>query len=54
VGYDGVVTFGNRLVDAFTNPAFNRNLSAHSKALYHDDWYTANPFKYIKEAACHR
>ena len=54
VGYDGVVTFGNRLVDAFTNPAFNRNLSAHSKPVYHDDWYTSNPFKYIKEAACHR
>ena len=50
VGYQGVVAFGNRLVDAFANPAFNKNLAAHSKAIYRDTWYTANPFKYIKEA----
>jgi len=55
VGYDGVVSFGNRLVDAFTNQAFNRNLSSRSKRVYRDDWYTADPFKYIKEVAvCNR
>ena len=51
VGYEGVIAFGNRLVDAFTNPPFSRNLSAHSRPIYRDDWYTDNPFKYIKEEA---
>ena len=51
VGYQGVVTFGNRLVDAFTNRSFNKNLAAHTTGIYKDTWYTADPFAYIKEAA---
>ena len=51
VGYQGVVTFGNRLVDAFTNRSFNKNLAAHTTGIYKDTWYTADPFAYIKGAA---
>ncbi|MDD1724791.1 MAG: hypothetical protein LUQ07_06660 [Methanospirillum sp.] len=51
VGYEGVIAFGNRLVDVLTNRSFNKNLFAHVKPIYNDEWYTTDPFKYIREEA---
>jgi nitrogenase molybdenum-iron protein alpha chain len=47
-GYNGVVSFGSRLVNALTNPAFNKRLAAHASSIYRDAWYGEQPFKYLK------
>ncbi|MDR3063071.1 MAG: hypothetical protein LBU40_02895 [Methanobrevibacter sp.] len=48
LGYDGVVSFGERLLNVQTNPLFNKTLSK-SKPVYTESWYKEkNAFKYQK------
>jgi nitrogenase molybdenum-iron protein alpha chain len=49
VGYNGVVTFGERIINLLNNPRFSQKLSEHVKTPYHASWYNENPFKYHKE-----
>lgn len=47
-GYNGVITFGGRLLNALNNPAFSKKLAEHSKPIYRESWLSENPFKYHK------
>lgn len=47
-GYNGVISFGSRLVNALANPAFNKRLAEHASSIYRDTWYGEQPFKYLK------
>lgn len=48
-GYNGVVAFGNRILNLVNNPSFSKKLSQHSKQVYRESWFSENPFKYHKE-----
>lgn len=48
VGYNGVVAFGNRILNLVNNPSFSKKLKQHSKPIYREDWLNENPFKYHK------
>ncbi|MDR0917170.1 MAG: nitrogenase [Oscillospiraceae bacterium] len=48
LGYRGVFELARRLYRQLANPAFNRNLSRHTRLPYKADWYDKNPFTYIK------
>jgi nitrogenase molybdenum-iron protein alpha chain len=48
LGYDGVAVFGERIVNALTNPSFSKTLSRF-KPIYRENWLNdKNPFKYQK------
>jgi nitrogenase molybdenum-iron protein alpha chain len=47
LGYDGVLSFGERILNVQTNPLFNKTL-ANSKPIYKDSWLKEDPFKYQK------
>ena len=46
VGYNGIVTFGSRILNLINNPAFSAKLSQHTKPIYRENWLDENPFKY--------
>lgn len=48
VGYNGVVGFGNRILNLVNNPSFSEKISQHSRPIYRDEWFNENPFKYQK------
>ena len=48
LGYNGVVAFGNRILNLLHNPSFSKKLSQHSKPIYHESWLNEDPFKYHK------
>jgi nitrogenase molybdenum-iron protein alpha chain len=50
-GYNGVISFGNRILKLVDNPSFSKKLSQHSKPVYRDSWFNENPFKYHKTEA---
>ena len=47
-GYNGVISFGSRLLNLINNPSFNKRLAEHSKPIYREAWLKENPFKYHK------
>jgi len=47
-GYNGVISFGGKLLNSLNNPAFSKKLAEHSKSVYRDSWLNENPFKYHK------
>jgi len=47
-GYNGVISFGSRLLNLINNPSFNKRLAEHSKPIYRESWLKENPFKYHK------
>lgn len=48
-GYNGVVSFGSRILNLNNNSSFSKKLSEHVKPIYHENWLDENPFKYHKE-----
>jgi nitrogenase molybdenum-iron protein alpha chain len=49
VGYNGVISFGSRLLNLINNTSFSKRLAEHSKPIYRETWLNENPFKYHKE-----
>ncbi len=47
-GYNGVISFGNRILNLLNNPSFSKRLAEHSKPVYRENWFNENPFKYQK------
>lgn len=47
-GYNGVISFGSRILNLLNNPSFSKNLAEHSKPIYRESWLSENPFKYQK------
>jgi len=50
VGYKGVYELARRLYRQLSNPTFNKKLSKYLRLPYTDQWYEADPYKYIKAA----
>lgn len=48
VGYNGVVAFGNRILNLINNPSFSNKINQHTKPVYRENWLNENPFKYHK------
>lgn len=48
-GYNGVISFGSRILNLINNPSFSKKLAEHSKPVYRESWFNENPFKYHKE-----
>jgi nitrogenase molybdenum-iron protein alpha chain len=46
VGYNGVVAFGNRILNLVNNSSFSQKISQHAKPIYRENWLNENPFKY--------
>lgn len=49
-GYQGLVNFGNRIVDVLTNQTFVKYLGSKIKLPYTEWWLEQNAFKYVDEA----
>ncbi|MDP3441886.1 MAG: nitrogenase component 1, partial [Ignavibacteria bacterium] len=49
-GYNGVVSFGSRILNLKNNSSFSKKLSKHAKPIYRENWLDENPFKYHKGA----
>lgn len=49
VGYEGVIAFGNRILNLLNNPSFSKKLGQHVKPVYRESWFNENPFKYQRE-----
>jgi len=47
-GYQGLVDFGYRLIDAVTNRSLAKNLAARAKLPYTQWWLEQNSFKFLK------
>ena len=47
MGYNGLLAFGDRLVNALKNPGFAVKLARHRRLPYRESWYKQDPFKYI-------
>lgn len=47
-GYNGIVTLGEKLADAVSNPSFTRKLSQHASLPYKKSWYAQDPYKHLK------
>lgn len=50
VGYRGAYEVARRLTRQLRNPAFHQHLARHLKLPYRKDWYTSDPYKYIKQS----
>lgn len=50
-GYQGIISFGNRIADALANPTFVRYLASKIKLPYTNWWLEQDAFKYLDEAA---
>lgn len=48
-GYNGVISFGSRILNLLNNPSFSKRLAEHAKPVYRESWFDENPFKYHKE-----
>jgi len=48
IGYQGVYELARRIYRQLKNPTFNKKLSKYVRLPYTDQWYDADPFKYIK------
>jgi nitrogenase molybdenum-iron protein alpha chain len=48
-GYKGVYEIARRMVRLLENTSFQRKLSENVKLPYKKNWYTKNPFAYIKD-----
>jgi nitrogenase molybdenum-iron protein alpha chain len=46
VGYNGVVAFGNRILNLVNNSSFSQKINQHAKPIYRENWLNENPFKY--------
>jgi nitrogenase molybdenum-iron protein alpha chain len=46
VGYNGVVAFGNRILNLVNNSSFSQKISQHAKPIYRENWLNEDPFKY--------
>jgi len=51
VGYQGLLNYGHKILDAVTNPAFAHNLARHTKLPYTRWWLEQNPFHFLEEHA---
>ena len=48
VGYEGVLSFGERLVRAVENPNYFRLLQRESRGPYAETWFEQDPFVYLR------
>ncbi|MBM7865598.1 nitrogenase [Heliobacterium gestii] len=53
VGYRGAYELARRLRRLLRNPAFHANLARHVRLPYRDQWYAADPFRYIRTQGGH-
>lgn len=44
IGYQGLINYGHKILDAVTNPAFVKNLARHTKLPYTGWWLHQEPF----------
>jgi len=49
LGFKGVFEVGRRAVKVLTNNAYQKNLQRNLRLPYKEEWYSKNPFTYIKE-----
>jgi len=49
IGYQGLLNYGYKILDAVTNPAFVQNLARHTKLPYSQWWLDQGPFTYLEE-----
>jgi nitrogenase molybdenum-iron protein alpha chain len=50
IGYQGLLNYGHKILDAVSNPAFVRNLARHTRLPYSDWWLNQTPFTFLEEA----
>ncbi|MDR0662784.1 MAG: nitrogenase component 1, partial [Spirochaetaceae bacterium] len=50
IGYRGVFELARRLYKQLSNTAFSDNISRNLKLPYREEWYSKDPFAYIKNA----
>jgi nitrogenase molybdenum-iron protein alpha chain len=48
VGYEGVLSFGERLATALANPNYYRAMTRESDDPYRASWYEQDPFRYLR------
>ncbi len=48
IGYEGALSYGRDIVKSLKNPSFTKNLAERVKLPYYKEWYSENPFKYIR------
>lgn len=49
IGYRGVYEVARRLAKQLKNPVYNRKLREHLRLPYTEEWYSEDPFTYIKQ-----
>jgi nitrogenase molybdenum-iron protein alpha chain len=49
LGYSGVFEVARRLARVLRNSQFNKNLAEYTRLPFKEDWYSKDPFSYIKE-----
>ncbi|MFT8316179.1 MAG: nitrogenase component 1 [Clostridium sp.] len=47
-GYQGLINFGERIVELLENDEFVKNISEHSELPYTDWWMKQNPYSFLK------
>ena len=47
IGYQGLINYGQKVVDTITNPAFVQNLARHSRLPYTRWWLEQEPFAFL-------
>lgn len=48
VGYEGVLSFGERMANALANPNYYRAMARESDDPYRASWYAQDPFRYLR------
>jgi nitrogenase molybdenum-iron protein alpha chain len=48
LGYEGLINYGNLILDAITNPLFVKHLAAHEKLPYTDWWLAQDPYSFME------
>jgi nitrogenase molybdenum-iron protein alpha chain len=51
MGYSGAFEIARRILRVLKNPSFNRNLAQHIPLPYRQEWYSRDPYTYIKDDA---
>ncbi len=47
LGYQGLINYGELILDTISNPAFVKNIAAHNKLPYTDWWLAQEPFSFL-------
>lgn len=47
LGYQGLLNYGNKVLDVLETPEFVKNIAAHSKLVYTDWWLNQRPDTFL-------